>query len=293
MAPRCSARVPLSVELRALLDGDEVDLCGLMRRCLEHDGGLPMAMGPEMVRQLFLAGEGVCARSEHGNLAAAGALHAAPTTGAMEFVGAVDPAHRGRGLGTSLLGWATSVGGPQLVVRSESLSDPAAQLFARHGFHGVFEEIVMRRTTSALPPDGRFEASTAWSTRSARDFFDAYVASFSARPGFPGWTLERWTKEMTSDDDFSSDSSIVVFLQEMPAGFVLVAGAWIVQVGVVPDARRRGIGTELVSFALQRIAESGAEAAWLNVSADNPRAISLYRRLGFEVYGRRGRFRRD
>jgi mycothiol synthase len=282
------------MELRALLDGDEVGLCELMRRCLEHDGGLPMAMEPAMVRQLFLAGEGVCARSADGGLAAAGALDAYATTGAVEFTGAVEPAHRGRGLGTSLLAWATSVAGPQLVVRSESLSDPAVQLFARHGFHGAFEEIVMRRTTSALPPDGRFEASMAWSERSARNFFEAYVASFSARPGFPGWTSERWTKEMTSDDDFSSDSSIVVFSQGMPVGFLLVAGTWIVQVGVVPDARRRGIGTELVSFALWRIAESGAEAAWLSVSADSPRAISLYRRLGFVAYGRRGRFaRRD
>jgi ribosomal protein S18 acetylase RimI-like enzyme len=84
-----------------------------------------------------------------------------------------------------------------------------------------------------------------------------------------------------------------VFSQRLPVGFLLVAGAWIVQVGVVPDARRRGIGTDLVSVALRRIAESGAEAAWLSVSADNPRAISPYRRLGFEVYGRRGRFRRD
>ncbi|HUD69419.1 MAG TPA: GNAT family N-acetyltransferase [Acidimicrobiales bacterium] len=280
------------MELRALLDGDEVELCELMRRCLEHDGGLPMAMEPEMVRQLFLAGEGVCARSADGDLSAAGALHISPRTGAREFTGAVDPGHRGRGLGTSLLAWATSVADPQRVVRSESLTDPAVQLFSRHGFHGAFEEIVMHRATAALPPDGRFEEYKIWSARSARDFFDAYVASFSARPGFPRWTLERWTKEMTSDDDFSSDSSIVVLAQGTPVGFLLVAGRWIEQVGVVPDARRRGIGTELVSFALRRIAESGAEEAWLNVSADNPRAISLYRRLGFDAYGRRGRFRR-
>jgi mycothiol synthase len=244
-----------------------------------------------MVHQLFLEGEGVCQQSGDGELVAAGALRA-PTDDEREFTGAVDPAHRGSGLGTSLLSWATSNAGSDLVVRSESLSDPAVQLFARHGFQTVHEEIVMRRTSPALPPDGRFEEYLTWSSRSARLFFEAYVASFESRPGFPGWPLDRWVRTVTGDDDFMSQSSIVVLSSGSPVGFLLVAGPWIDQVGVVPASRRRGIGSDLVRFALHRIAATGAETAWLNVGADNPRASSLYRRLGFERYGRRGRFRR-
>jgi ribosomal protein S18 acetylase RimI-like enzyme len=264
-----------------------------MGRCLDHDGGLPLAGEPAMVRQLFLEGEGVGARSEDGHLTAAGALRGHATTDLSEFTGAVDPLHRGRGLGTALLDWALGeVEAPRLVVRTESLSDAAAQLLVRRGFHVVLEETVMQRATAAVSPDERFEEYKTWTARSVPDFYEAYVASFGARPGFPGWALERWVAEMTSVDDFAGDSSIVVFSHGVPVGFVLVAGAWIEQLGVVPDARRRGIGSELVTFALRRIADAGAETAWLNVSTDNPRAESLYRRLGFMAYGRRGRFRR-
>lgn len=279
------------MDLRALVASDEADVRELMGRCLDRDGGLPMATEPKMLRQLFFEGEGVCAESAGGGLVAVGAL-GSPTAGDREFMGVVDPGHRGQGLGTSLLSWAADEAGTGLVVRSESLSDAAVQLFSRLGFHSVLEEVVMRRSMTTLPPEGRFEEYQTWTSRSARLFFEAYVASFESRPGFPGWPLDRWVRRVTNDDDFSAESSIVVLSSGSPVGFLLVAGAWIDQLGVVPASRRRGIGSELVCFALHRISEAGAEAAWLNVGANNPRAASLYRRLGFEDYGRRGRFRR-
>ena len=85
-------------------------------------------------------------------------------------------------------------------------------------------------------------------------------------------------------------------LAELPeagdAGFVTAAVGWIVQVGVVPAARGRGLGRALVTESLGRMAADGEIEAWLNVNVDNPGAAELYRRIGFTDRGRRARYQR-
>lgn len=53
------------------------------------------------------------------------------------------------------------------------------------------------------------------------------------------------------------------------------------QVVVEKDARRRGLGLELVSAALRWARLRGARQAWLQVMADNQPARTLYERIGF------------
>jgi GNAT superfamily N-acetyltransferase len=60
-----------------------------------------------------------------------------------------------------------------------------------------------------------------------------------------------------------------------PAGFVTVGGDWIVQAGLVPGWRRRGVGTLLVRAAMAGLAAEGAVSCWLTVATNNPGAISL------------------
>ena len=50
---------------------------------------------------------------------------------------------------------------------------------------------------------------------------------------------------------------------------------------VVPERRCRGIGTQLLRRALELARERGASQATICVNTDNPRARSLYERLGF------------
>lgn len=60
--------------------------------------------------------------------------------------------------------------------------------------------------------------------------------------------------------------------------------AYLAGVGVVPEARRRGVGGALSSWLLGRALESGCRFA--SLSPDDDRAASLYARLGFvEVPG--------
>lgn len=76
-------------------------------------------------------------------------------------------------------------------------------------------------------------------------------------------------------------------------GFVLVrtAGgeAEILTLAVAPAARRRGIGSALISAACRHAQEMGAAAMFLEVSRTNESAKALYTGLGFRKVGlRRG-----
>jgi ribosomal-protein-alanine N-acetyltransferase len=72
-------------------------------------------------------------------------------------------------------------------------------------------------------------------------------------------------------------------------GFLLcrsIAGeAEILTIGVDPAARRRGWGAALVEMAAGIAAETGAEAMFLEVAADNQAAVGLYASSGFARVG--------
>jgi ribosomal-protein-alanine N-acetyltransferase len=74
------------------------------------------------------------------------------------------------------------------------------------------------------------------------------------------------------------------------AGFILcrlIAGeAEVLTLAVRPGARRQGVARALLAEALALAAASGA-STFLEVAADNPGAIALYDRAGFERVGRR------
>ncbi|MGX7681011.1 GNAT family N-acetyltransferase [Jatrophihabitans sp. DSM 45814] len=65
--------------------------------------------------------------------------------------------------------------------------------------------------------------------------------------------------------------------------------AQILTVGVLPAARRRGIGTQLVQALVAEAIRRGADEVLLEVRIDNDAARTLYEREGFELLGvRRG-----
>ncbi|GIF21281.1 hypothetical protein Ate02nite_40110 [Paractinoplanes tereljensis] len=131
-----------------------------------------------------------------------------------------------------------------------------------------------------------------WSGSVAERFYAVYTAAFRERPGFPGESAAEWIAEYDDDEEFRAEWSVLVSDSGGDLGFVTAALGWIVQVGVVPRGRGRGIGAALVREALGRMAADGAAEAWLNVNVNNPGAAALYRRLGFVERGRRARFRR-
>jgi mycothiol synthase len=74
-------------------------------------------------------------------------------------------------------------------------------------------------------------------------------------------------------------------------GFVVGgAGGWLVQVGVVPGARRQAVASTLIVEVLRRMRAGGETRAVLDVNVNNPGAIAAYLRLGFRRTGRRARY---
>ena len=299
------------------LDADDLDdVVALAGRCLAADGGLPLATDPGFLRRRMLTATTLALRGDDDRLVAAGAVRDGPV-----FVGLVDPAVRGRGVGAGVLDWGL---GRATTVETEGLSAAAEGLVASRGLRQVFAEDVMRidleaassaavssaavspaavspaATPSAAVPSPASPAAAVWpvgtrledwSAATAPRFHAVYHAAFRERPGFPGWTAEEWI-EGVDEDGFRPEWSVLASVPGIgDAGFVTAADGWIDQVGVVPGARGRGIGAALVTEALNRMRPDGASHAWLNVNVDNP-AARLYRRLGFEDRGRRARYQR-
>jgi len=233
----------------------------------------------------------------------------------------VDPTRRGRGLGAAALDWALatarSAGAGPMTVETESLTDSAAALFASRGLRQVFAEDVMRLDLAAEPPPAVLELAVpagvtlhTWRPELVGRFFGVYRAAFRDRPGFPGWSQAQWAEWIFGDEEFRPEWSVLAVAAGDEAapgsagatsgsaeaapggddvGFIGCADGWIVQVGVRPDRRGRGLGAALVGEALRRMRDGGLREAFLDVNVDNP-AARLYVRLGFEVLGRRARF---
>jgi len=275
-------------------DADLPALRDLARSCLDADGGLPIFTSDGLLRARLLGGETLAARDDDGALVAAAGV--AVRDGAATTSGLVHPERRGRGLGRRLLEWAGErAADATLTVATETCEPSAERLYARFGLAEQFAEIVMRHPLREVPvvaaPDGVVVTPVVDASR--RDLFAAYVGSFSDRPGFPDPTEEEWLGELDEDDDWRRDVSAVASDPDgQPAGFLNVLDTWVDQVGVVPAWRGRGLGAHLVSRGLQALAAQGASEAWLTVNVNNP-AAELYTRLGFETYGKRGRFTSD
>jgi ribosomal-protein-alanine N-acetyltransferase len=63
----------------------------------------------------------------------------------------------------------------------------------------------------------------------------------------------------------------------------LVKKGHVVSVAVLPEHRRKGIGEALVTQAMAGMRKYNAKQCFLEVRVTNQEAVSLYKKLGFEV----------
>lgn len=67
----------------------------------------------------------------------------------------------------------------------------------------------------------------------------------------------------------------------------------IATLAVHPEFRQQGIASRLLQTALNAAYDEGARRAFLEVRAGNVAALAMYRKLGFEMVGRRPRYYHD
>jgi len=302
----------LGLSWRSFEPADVTAIAALAAACLETDGGLPLGASDTYIQEHYLPalpGTSIGVFEANAQLVACATVQptSTPDDYRATIVGQVYPIYRNRGIGTSLLEWSMaeasrllSTSPPDrphvILVATESLSTGAVDLFEQHGFKQLFAEDVMRRNlntplpNAAVPPGISF---ATWAPALAIEFFAVYQAAFRERPGFPNWSQEEWVDWLgTENDDFRAKLSLLAYRDDVPVGFVVCAEGWIVQVGVLPEWRERGIGLTLMIEVLKRFRAASGDHVLLDVNVNNPSAAQLYKRLGFERVGRRARYAR-
>ncbi|MGE5286101.1 MAG: GNAT family N-acetyltransferase [Micromonosporaceae bacterium] len=288
-----------ALDWRPLTTSDVPALVALYADALVVDGGQPFAGDEPLLRRWYVDEIEQSLAAFHGDplVGACARRHAGTRDGPRSvIVGQVAPDQRGRGVGTRLLDFALGGADAAMPVRveTESLTVAADALYRSRGLRRVFAEDVMSLALAGGLPSAavtRDVVFTEWSARAAPRFFAVYDAAFRARPGFPGWPAERWIEWISDDDDFRADWTLLASAGGVDVGFVAGAtGGWIVQVGVLPAARRQAVATTLIVEVLRRMLAAGETRAVLNVNVDNPSAIGVYQRLGFDRTGRRARY---
>ena len=297
---------------RPIARDDLTELVYLAGMCYLSDGGLHFMVESEEIISRFFSdepGAAIGALNADGQLVACSRITVSGDSSRLRatIAGYVRPDSRGRGVGTYLMRWSQAQAESLLTspltvqrvlqINTESLTDSAHHLYIAHGFQSITESLVMRRDLQlplpdcALPPD---VTVTSWRPDLADQFFQAYDAAFRERPGFPGYrSAAEWVDSWTNDH-FRPEWSLLGRMGDVPVGFLMgVANpphGFVMQVGVIPIQRRRGLGSALIVEAMQRMLADGAASSQLTVHINNPGAIKTYTELGFATVGRRARY---
>ena len=114
----------------------------------------------------------------------------------------------------------------------------------------------------------------------------AYVAALEAHIHAAPWTPENFREALAAGYSArvgEREGRIVAY------GVLMLAPgeAQVLNLSVVPDARRGGLGSELLAQFLVDARRLGAEQVFLEVRASNAPAIALYARAGFKSVARR------
>jgi ribosomal protein S18 acetylase RimI-like enzyme len=278
------------------LSGKNIDdIADLTQRCMRHDGGLQVTASRAFLERRYAGSEVKAVGAfKDGRLLACGAVR--PLTGSSAVVGLVDPAHRGRGLGSELFDRLLDVANgrsERLQVETESLTQEAHELFRSRGFERAFAEDVYRCDLTrplpqvSLPRDVEVEE---WKESNRGAFYDAYRASFEDRPGFPGWSQAQWVDWLVDETFLPQCSLVAKTVSGMPIGFATCAQGFLVQVGTVPEWRQLGLGRGLAIAALERMRVHGGTEVFLDINVNNPASAALFQGLGFSVIAQRARY---
>lgn len=107
-----------------------------------------------------------------------------------------------------------------------------------------------------------------------------YVDGFGSVP-----PLEAWWKGISEDEEY--DDSLVVLLVDREQRLIGVTHSWtsafVKDLVVAKDARRRGVGAFLLRYCFHTFYERGAHAVHLKVQNENVVALALYKSVGMTI----------
>lgn len=188
-----------------------------------------------------------------------------------------------------LLAWARSAGAADLDLAAPDaeLQDVARTLGWRHT-HSSHELLRQRRVPApALPADIRLRDFVP--EQHARPVHRMLYGFWAETPTHHDRPFEQWRELFLDHPASEPDHQLIAWRGDEVVGAALgriFTGdtGWILQLGVAPSARRRGLGRALLCRAADRLqAAPGVAEVGLSVDATNDAALELYRTAGFEV----------
>jgi GNAT superfamily N-acetyltransferase len=217
----------------------------------------------------------------------------AELSGADRSDAAVDPAYRGRGIGTSLAHWLQDrarARGSTVLGMPVPQGSPGDRLLEHLGYRIRWTSWVLalpegRSIDAPSLPDGYVvrtaeeadlraawnvieDAFLEWSVRD-RQTFEDFSAQVMKRPGFEPWNL------LVVADDAGD---------VVGAAFVILAEdvAFVEKLAVRKDRRGLGLGRALLAESFDRARAHGAKRSELSTDSRTG-ALDLYQRVGMEV----------
>lgn len=114
------------------------------------------------------------------------------------------------------------------------------------------------------------------------------IARLHAQGFFRGWPREDFASYLSGED---TPVYVACDMKRRVAGFLMLRLAGdeseLITVAVDPKWRGKGVGRALLRAAFDDLMRSPARRMILEVAADNPAALKLYRTEGFAEIGRR------
>ena len=190
---------------------------------------------------------------------------------------------------TELLGWALGAGASQLDVAAPDtpLIATAERLHLTHR-HTSYELLRSRRTPLRPPPAG-VRITDLDGDRDPERVHAMLYAFWAEIPTHHARPLAQWRRLFVDHEPAARGPQLVAWEDGEVVGAVLTrvytgTTGWILQLGVTPSARGRGLGAHLLGRAADDLAAvPGVAEVGLSVDADNRSALTLYHRTGFEV----------
>lgn len=256
-------------------------------RLLAETVGLPPVLA---------AGEMAWVMEREGEVVGYAVVAAAPgLPGVADLAGFIAPGWQRRGWGRELLRFvcrqARRRGFGQLSCALPALDTSAALFLNRCGFYLEHEERRLAlHDLSGLPParlPPSFTVSALPLPTAVRQFRLLYDACFGPHPWYQPYQDN--AEVLAEMEHTHSDLTDLLFLEHegQPVGFAWVrrmpaAAGEIEPIGILPSFQGRGLGRNLLLYALRRLYEQGSQTAQIAAWSQNLPALHLYESVGFQ-----------
>jgi len=206
----------------------------------------------------------------------------------------VHPSHRGRGLGTTLVGWAEARAvdaGDRRVRQVVTDADhAAAELLNARGYDRTGEAWILRIDLDAhrdeVPPPDGVRLRPFGEPGDDAEAHRVVEEAFSSFPDRQPHAFDDWRAEIVDHAEFDADHSAIAESagRVIGAAMVLRYGqeGWVEQIAVDAEHRGRGVGTAMLAWVFGRLRRDGVPTCGLSTNSDTG-ALGLYERVGMRV----------